>query len=129
MLILCALAVGVIYILPSIYVPLRLGGSYKGIFPFQSADEEHYDVTIKMAMEGFYHNRNNYLHEGRRKPSHSLPPFRAEAILGYIGGNLGFHIGTYIVLLRFFLPMTAFILFYAIFRALGISKPAALFWA
>ena len=105
-----AIAVGVIHILPSAYVPLRLGGAYRGIFPFQSADEEHYDVCIKAAMEGFYHNRNNYLQEGSTEPSGSLPPFRPEAILGYIGKKIGFGIATYIVFLRFLLPVIAFII-------------------
>jgi len=124
-----ALVVGVIHTLPSVYVPLRLGQTYKGIFPFQSADEEHYDVTIKMAMEGFYHHANNYIAEKRMSQVGGIPPLRADSILGFIGGAAGLSIGSYILLLRFFLPALAFLLIYALFRNLKMSRLAALVFA
>jgi hypothetical protein len=124
-----SILVGIIHILPSIYVPFRLGSEYKGIFPFQSADEEHYDVCIKKGMESSCFNRNNYLKEGLRDKKSTFPPFKSEYILGFFGRFTGLSISSYIVLLRFLLPIAAFYLFYAIFRSFGVSGNIAVFWS
>ena len=120
--------VGMVHVLPSIYVPLRLGGEYRGIFPFQSADEEHYDVRIKMAMQGDYRHRNNYLQEGWTR-EHAGPRFRSEDILGFMGGIAGLGIRSWIFVQRLVFPMIAFILFYLIFRSFRLSSGISIFWA
>ncbi|HRR98749.1 MAG TPA: hypothetical protein P5128_00705 [Candidatus Sumerlaeia bacterium] len=125
-----ALLVGLVHIIPTAYMVLRLGSKYKGIFAFRSADAEHYNVNIRMAMLGFYSNQNNYLAEGRTSPKGGLPPVRSEAILGFIGAKLGVPIGSYIVMMRFFLPALAFSLLYILFRSiLNISRRQAVFWS
>jgi len=129
LLIVSALIVGLIHSIPSLYVRLRLGESYQGIFPLQSADEEHYNVCIKTAMEGKYSHRNNYLKEWRREEKGGIPPFRSEAILGFLGGLFPLSLGSWIFILRLLLPALAFLLFYAIFRNLDISPHPALFWS
>lgn len=127
---LLALIVGLVHIIPSAYMVLRLGKEYKGIFAFRSADAEHYNVNIRMAMLGYYINQNNYLAEGRTSPKGGLPPLRSEAILGFIGAKLGVSIGSYIVMMRFFFPALAFLLLYIMFRsALNIPRHQAVFWS
>jgi len=126
---LSALFIGALHILPTLYARIRLGSSYKGIYPFESADEEHYDVYIKKAMEGYYHNKNNYLFEGRSDIKGGTFPFKSENILGYIGGSLGLSIGTWILVMRFIFPVLAFFLMFSLFRALNLSRFSALFWS
>ena len=128
-LLISALFIGFLHIMPTLYARMRLGSGYRGIFPFESADEEHYDVYVKMAMEGYYHNKNNYLFEGRSEQKGGAFPFKSENILGYIGGRLGFSIGTWILLMRFIFPVLAFFLLYSLFRALTLSRFSALFWS
>jgi hypothetical protein len=129
LLVICALLVGVIHIFPSIYVRLRLGSDYRGIFPLQSADEEHYAVQIHAAMNGYYNNANNYLAEGWGAKSKGFPPFYPYPILGFIGGISGLSIGAYIIAMRFVFPAVGFLLIYALFLALGVSRRGALAWA
>lgn len=123
-----ALVTGVIHSLPMIYVWCRLGSEYKGIFPLQSADEEHYDVSIKAAMDGHYYHKNNYLFEGRATRKGGIPPFSSEKILGFIGGRLGLNLSTWISAMRFIFPALAFLLMFALFRSLEIPRYHAIFW-
>lgn len=124
-----ALIVGLMHSLPMIYVRCRLGSEYKGIFPLQSADEEHYDVSIKTAMDGYYHHKNNYLFEGRDVRKGGVPPFFSEKILGYIGGKLNLSLSCWILVMRFLFPALAFLMMYGLFRSVNVSRYQALFWS
>ena len=124
-----AVWVGLIHVAPTLYVLFRSGSEYKGIFPLQSSDEEHYDVNIKMAMGGYYRHQNNYLFEGWNDRTGGKFPFKSENILGFIGGKLGFSLGSWIFLMRFLFPAFAFLLVFSLFRSLNLPPFHALFWS
>jgi len=124
-LIILTLVVGSIHVLPSLWVPLGMGGDYRGIFPFQSADEEYYGLQIKKSMEGYYRYRPGVPGE----KGEGLPPFRATAVLGWLGGKTGLEIGQFLFLLRLLVPMLAFLLTFSLFRSLGIPDEGALFFS
>lgn len=127
--VLMALFTGIIHIIPHLYSFTVLPPSKYAIFPFQSADEEHYDVSIKATMEGYGASSNYYIREGRKATSGAGFVLKSERILGIIGRSLGLSIRTYVILMRFLFPAIAFLLIYAIFRSLDISPNASLFWA
>jgi hypothetical protein len=124
-----ALLIGLIHSLPMIYVRVRLGSEYKGVFPLQSADEEHYDVSIKTAMDGHYYHKNNYLFEGRDNRTGGIPPLVSEKILGFMGKILGLSLSSWVFVMRFLFPTLTFLLWFALFRSLGIPRYQAIFWS
>jgi hypothetical protein len=80
-------------------------------------------------MDGYYHNENNYLFEGRNERRGGTTPFSPEKILGYIGARLGLSLSCWIFAMRFLFPSLAFLLMYGLFRSLNVSRYQALFWS
>ncbi len=129
-LIVCVLLVGILHVLPHLISVWHLGQKYQHIFAMYSADEEHYTVHIKKALEGHYNLSNRYLFEHKYAPQESFTIDPANFI-GLAGRLLHLKIETLVIAMRFLLPAAAFVLFFVLFKELGASYALALIaaWA
>jgi hypothetical protein len=124
-LIACMLLIGVLHVLPHFIIVCHLGHQYHHIFPMYSADEEHYTVHIKKALEGHYNLSNRYLFEHKYPPQESFTIDPANFI-GLVGRTLNLELETLVVAMRFVLPAVAFLLLFVLFKQLGASFALAL---
>jgi len=129
-LIVCVLLVGILHVLPHLISVWHLGQQYQHIFPKYSADEEHYTVQIKKAMEGHYNLTNRYLFEQKYTPQKRFT-IEPTNFIGLAARALHLEMETLVVAMRFILPIAAFLLLFALFKELGASYALALIaaWA
>lgn len=129
-LIICAVLVGILHVLPHLISVWHLGQQYRHIFPMYSADEEHYAVQIKKALEGHYNLVHRYLFELKYPPQERFV-IETTNLIGLAGRLLHLEMETLVVAMRFLLPAVAFLLFFVLFKQLGASFPLALIasWA
>ncbi len=129
-LVVCVLLAAILHVLPHLISVWHLGQQYQHIFPMYSADEEHYNVQIKKALEGHYNLRNRYLFEQKYSPQERFA-IDSTNFIGLAGRVLHLEMETLVVAMRFLLPALAFLLFFVLFKALGASYTLALIaaWA
>jgi hypothetical protein len=127
--VLLSLFIGVVHLLPYLLFRAEMGAAYQHVYPMFSADEEHYAVLIKNALEGKFDLANNYVFAKSPRQISKPPRLESVNLIGLAGHLFHLDIEETVAAMRFLLPVVAFLLIFHLMKQIHLSDRLALVFA